>query len=154
MTSNVNEGHFLNFVKCLVFFLPILMNILENAIIMKTQILYYMKYDPRGDWDHIWSTFYVKIHFYLDTFFIWNLISSTNIKLNAIIWPQRSMKVTFSNFFEKSFMIFYPFRWKIKCMLLTLWSLKFIMQIFPNIKFDLIITLTHVLIDNFCPCCM
>ena len=35
--------------------------------------------------------------------------------------------------------------------MLTLSRRKFIMQIFHDMKFDLIITLTYVLMDKFCP---
>ena len=61
---------------------------------------------------HTKSSFYLEINFFLDFFFLWNIIFST-FSMNANITK---------------------------------------MQIFYNIKFNFNITLTYVLMDNFCPC--
>ena len=68
---------FLNlFEKVSWFFLPILMKILLFAKNIQTPILHLMRYTLRGHWSSHYVNFYLKIHFYLDILFVWNLILS------------------------------------------------------------------------------
>ena len=41
-----------------------------NASIIKTQIIHEMKYDPEVIVGHLRSTFCLKIHFFLEIFFV------------------------------------------------------------------------------------
>ena len=80
-------------------------------------------------------------HKFDSTFNYESILMKIYFNANIIKLPQRSLKVTLGQLFLR-----YLF-----CLKSDL--SKFIMQIFHNMKFDLFITLTYVLMDNFCPCC-
>ena len=111
-----------------------------NADIAKTQFFISWCMTSKVIEGHRRSSFYFKIHFFFNIIFVWNLflskfVMNANIKKTKI-WPQKSQF-----FFYVSNLILPKFDMNAN-------TIK--MQIFDYMKFDLIISFTYVVMDNFC----